>query len=1438
MRKLYPIVVVVLLIVALFGTSTGQASPPVQDQQPPSVRLGAGTFVPGRGEAPPVPSRLTIAGYAAGQRGYYIVQFRGPVEKVWKDQVTALGAEILTYLPDFAFKVRMTPVQARQVESLDSVTWVGFFHPAYKLSPNLIHNGTGFYTVRVERGVKVGPVARSIVRSGAQVWRQEGHKLVIAADSALLETIAQVLDVAWVENYVLNEKHNEYGGGVIMGANTAHVNGYDGSTQIVAVADTGIGDGTPGGAHPDIPSGRIVDIHNLPGETDICFENIIDDGPQDPDSGHGTHTAVSVLGDGGPNGEARGIAPAARLVFQAVENWVEISLICQYFFGYEDGYYLPGLPSDLHDLFQQAYDDGARIHSNSWGAPVDGEYNANCVETDDFVWNNPDMTITTSAGNEGTDTSPANGVVDEDSIGSPATAKNIITIGASENDRDGSYPCDSSLTYTSHDAYQEGETCQSMGYNNFLGRYGQRYHEDFYTNPISDDITAGNPEQMAAWSSRGPTDDGRIKPDLVAPGTWILSGYSSLYQEGYGDPVNPQTGEYQWDGWGMPYSEVYKYMGGTSMANPLAAGAATVVRDYYQKAHSHSASAALVKATMINSAEDLLDENNDGDNDNDFPIPNNHEGWGRINLTNATDDSHQFVEEVTGLGTGGTRSYQYDVAGGNPFKVTLVWTDYPSTESASQNLVNDLDLVVRGPGGLPVYQGNVFSGGWSQTGGSADRINNVENIYVQSAVAGTWTVEVSGYNVPNGPQPFALVVDGVGEVDTPPIVSITSPNDGDDVTGVVNITADASDDVGVTQVEFFVDGSSIGVDTTAPYEVSWDSSAVGDGPHTISATATDTADQTGDDSIGVTVDNTPPTVSITSPTDGEIVAGTIAVTADANDATTEVTQVEFFVDGGSIGVDTDGSDGWSVSWDTTGASDGNHTLSATATDGVGLTGDSAGVGITVDNTPPTVSITSPTEGETVAGTIDVVADANDATTEVTQVEFFVDGNSIGTDTDGSDGWSVSWNTLSVGNGNHDLTATATDVADNIATSDPVTVNVQNEPDDPPTVSITNPGDGDDVTGLVNITADASDDVGVTQVEFFVNGNSIGVDDTAPYAVSWDSSTVGDGPHTISATATDTADQTGDDSIGVTVDNTPPTVSITSPTDGEIVAGTIAVTADANDATTEVTQVEFFVDGGSIGVDTDGSDGWSVSWDTTGASDGNHTLSATATDGVELTGDSAGVGVTVDNTPPTVSITNPTEGETVAGTIDVVADANDATTEVTQVEFFVDGGSIGVDTDGSDGWSVSWDTLSVGNGNHDLTATATDAADNIATSDPVTVTVDNGATMHVGDLDGSSNWIWGTVIWRATVTIEVHDANHNPVDGATVSGSWSGGASGSGECTTGSDGRCSVSTGYIWRGYSSTTFTVNNVADSLVYEPADNHDPDGDSDGTIITVYRP
>jgi hypothetical protein len=161
---------------------------------------------------------------------------------------------------------------------------------------------------------------------------------------------------------------------------------------------------------------------------------------------------------------------------------------------------------------------------------------------------------------------------------------------------------------------------------------------------------------------------------------------------------------------------------------------------------------------MINSAADIAGYGNPS-REAGLAIPNNHEGWGRVNVGASTTGSRQFEDGDT-VTTGGNQTYNYQIGLPSvPFKATLVWSDYPANPGASPALVNNLNLVVTAPGGA-VYRGNNFSGGWSSTGGVADNANNVESVYVPSPAVGQWSVRVEGGNVPQGPQPFALVVTG------------------------------------------------------------------------------------------------------------------------------------------------------------------------------------------------------------------------------------------------------------------------------------------------------------------------------------------------------------------------------------------------------------------------------------------------------------------------------------------------------------------------------------------------------------------------------------------------------------------------------------------------------------------------------------------------------
>jgi hypothetical protein len=374
-----------------------------------------------------------------------------------------------------------------------------------------------------------------------------------------------------------------------------------------------------------------------------------------------------------------------------------------------------------------------------------------------------------------------------------------------------------------------------------------------------------------------------------------------------------------------------------------------------------------------------------------------------------------------------------------------------------------------------------------------------------------------------------------------------------------------------------------------------------------------------------------------------------------------------------------------------------------------------------DVTPPTVSIVQPSP--VLSGVVTLVAEAADDV-GVARVEFFANETPIGTAD--AEPFEIEWDTRELENGSYALTADASDAAGNVGQSRQTVVTLDNDVVAPEVV-LTAPADGATLTGVVTLSADATDDRGVERVEFLVDGDAVATDDDgAPYAVDWDSATSDDGAHVIEARAVDAGgNATTSDPVDVTTANDfdPPTVAITSPADGAVVSGDVVVAVDADDEN-GVEAVEVLVDGVLVG--SDDSPPYQVLWDTAVTGDGAHTLVARAVDGSGNEGESAPVAVTVDNAcaddvvPPTVALTAPDPG-LVSGLVAVAADAEDDVA-VTQVLFFADG--VLIDGDDTAPYQVDWDTAGLADGDVELTAQASDACGNETTSAPVVVTVDN------------------------------------------------------------------------------------------------------------------
>ncbi|HVT03342.1 MAG TPA: Ig-like domain-containing protein, partial [Thermoanaerobaculia bacterium] len=381
---------------------------------------------------------------------------------------------------------------------------------------------------------------------------------------------------------------------------------------------------------------------------------------------------------------------------------------------------------------------------------------------------------------------------------------------------------------------------------------------------------------------------------------------------------------------------------------------------------------------------------------------------------------------------------------------------------------------------------------------------------------------------------------------TPPVTAIISPSEGAILTGITMAVASASDNVGVIlKVEFYLDGV-LGRTDTDRHIWNIDTTTVANGVHTLTSKAYDLAGNVGaSNPVTFTVDNQSPTTAIPAPTAGATVAGTTTVTATASD-NSGVTRVEFYLDGALANTDTVSPYAWS--WDTTLAVNTTYTLVSKAYDAAGNIGTSATISVTVNNvdtTAPTTAITAPTNGTSVAGTTTVTATASDNNT-VARVEFYLDGALIATDT--SAPYSFSWNTTSASNGSHALVSKAYDAAANAGSSTTTTVTVSNGTSDtqPPTTGITSPAYGATVSGGPTVTASASDNVGVSRVEFYLDSVLQASVTSPPYSWVWYTTSSSNGGHTLTSKAYDAAGNIGTSAATVvTIGNYPlPTASFT------------------------------------------------------------------------------------------------------------------------------------------------------------------------------------------------------------------------------------------------------------------------------------------------------
>ena len=511
-----------------------------------------------------------------------------------------------------------------------------------------------------------------------------------------------------------------------------------GAGEVVAVFDSGLSSGIPGylgqaGAeafHPGL-RGRVMGISPQPWEamSAPAITHRVGDGKDR--SGHGTHVTGSALGDGTGSEKRRfrGVAPGARVFFQSNET-ADSPMT--------GGAYVPPL---LDPVFEEAYAAGARIHSNSWGGAdsitaKSAIYSLSAWSIDRFVWSHRDFLPLFAAGNAGTD-NDADNVGDLGTLISvPAMAKNCLTVGAAETYRPpigNGYDADGVPAPVLNSVY--------------LRTGGAALRGDALGSAPGD-----NPDRrgVAVFSCRGPLPDGRVKPDLIAPGTQIVSARLTDLTHDHALLADPATEEEQ---------ELYIAFDGTSMATPLAAGSAAVARQWCREALGVAdPGQALLRALLLHGAASVYPgQFGEGPNrEIPSPAPNGAEGFGLLSLRRALSAAR--AETFDSGETGFARDFPVEVTAEGTLRAVLTWVDYPAQLYAARTLVNDLDLELLDADGAVVAYPNGLAG--------PDRVNVAERI--ESAVApGTYTLRVRGHAVPFPGGPVALVCSVPGAAPTP-----------------------------------------------------------------------------------------------------------------------------------------------------------------------------------------------------------------------------------------------------------------------------------------------------------------------------------------------------------------------------------------------------------------------------------------------------------------------------------------------------------------------------------------------------------------------------------------------------------------------------------------------------------------------------------------------
>lgn len=632
----------------------------------------------------------------------YLVHFSGPVRETWLAELTARGAVVYAYIPNYAFVVRMTDPVLAYAKTLPRIRWIGVFQPAYKVAEAWLFSAAGRAPVLIQYfpDADIEAAIGKITALGGTIREQNatGYSraaivdidLERVADLAKLPEVLALGSGGGEAGFFNNHDQWVCQQGWLASAppDTSLTRrpiwrrGLRGQGQIVGNSDSGINFniGTaPNNGHQNFrdPSVPITASGDYAAHRKVVAYKIFGAAVFGDHSGvgsyHGTHVNGSISGNdtvtNGTGPDMRdGMAKDARINFTDIGTTSGISPT------------KTNLASVWDTVTRSNAAGPVMQHSSSWGwSDSLNRYLFTDAATDAWHWQNKMVVFLMAAGNSGT-----SGIVH------PACAKNVITVGATQNG------------------------------------------------------TASN--TIASFSSRGPAQDGRVKPTICAPGNAIYSADGAT-------------------------TNAYKSMSGTSMATPSANGALVLIRQYFQNgwyplgrpraANSLDPSAALMRAMAVCSGDSGV---------SGYVPPESNAGFGRLDLDSVLyfdtlgTDSRKLgvVDDRNGYATGQYVEYAVNVLDSTlPLRCALAWVDTAAALQANPTLVNDLNLELENPSAVS-YRGNQMSGWRSTPNPSSWDNRNVEEIArIVNPQRGEWRIRVRFNNTPQGSRVwFGLVVTG------------------------------------------------------------------------------------------------------------------------------------------------------------------------------------------------------------------------------------------------------------------------------------------------------------------------------------------------------------------------------------------------------------------------------------------------------------------------------------------------------------------------------------------------------------------------------------------------------------------------------------------------------------------------------------------------------